>query len=512
MTMFSTTFARRWAAAAAFALAVGLQPVQLAEAAGETRSLKLYFIHTGEKATITFKRNGKFDAKGLQEINRFLRDWRRNEPTRMDPRLFDLVWEVYNKVGASDYIHVVSAYRSPTTNAMLRSRTKGVAETSQHMRGKAMDFYIPGISLKTLRETAMKYQRGGVGFYPTSRSPFVHLDVAGVRAWPRMPREDLVRLFPTGKTLHIPADGKPLPGYEQALAEYKARADAPIEIDNSSGSKPKRPNLLAFLFGGGDEDEDADAIAAPSAPSPEPEAPAAQPAPAAPPVLTAEAASQQPSIPAGLNAPIPSNRPAFVTATPQGTLMSALTPQPGATPALQAMQQEVQPPAFADLGNYRIPVPSLLSRNEAPATELAFVPVPSRRPADAPVEPVIAAVPAPALRPTVEPQPAVVEPVPANSGTFRPSTNVMMGGTEPLRAPATIRSEASRPAPPLSAPQAAAAVQPTVQTPLTTVAMAGTAVKVAKAPRVAPPAPAPVVPVKEEPRTISVYGFDPKRF
>ena len=254
MRTFGVAFAKRWLAALAVVLGVLASAASPAEAAGDTRSLKLYFVHTGEKATITFKRNGKFDPKGLQELNRFLRDWRRNEPTRMDPRLFDLVWSVYNKVGASDYIHVVSGYRSPTTNAMLRSRTKGVAEQSQHMRGKAMDFFIPGIPLKTLRETAMRYQRGGVGFYPTSRSPFVHLDVAGVRAWPRMARQDLVRLFPDGKTLHIPADGTPLPGYEQALAEFKARGEEQIVIDG--GNKPKRPNLLAFLFGGGDEDEE----------------------------------------------------------------------------------------------------------------------------------------------------------------------------------------------------------------------------------------------------------------
>lgn len=521
MTMFSTQTARRWAAALAVALAVGAQPVQLAEAAGETRSLKLYFIHTGEKATITFKRNGKFDAKGLQEINRFLRDWRRNEPTRMDPRLFDLVWEVYNKVGASDYIHVVSAYRSPTTNAMLRSRTKGVAETSQHMRGKAMDFYIPGVPLKKLRETAVLYQRGGVGFYPTSRSPFVHLDVAGVRAWPRMPRDELVKLFPNGKTLHIPADGKPLPGYEQALAEYKARADAPIEIAETGKSKPKRPNLLAFLFGGGDEDEDADAIAAPSTPAPAPAAPAPQQA--APPVLTAEATPAQETLPAALNAPIPANRPALAppqpAQPPQGTLMTALTPPPGANPALQAVQQEVQQPAFADLGNYRIPVPSLLSRDEPPPQELAFIPVPSRRPADAPaavptpapaaIEPAAAPastpLPAPALRPAVETQVATVAQAPVGGG-FRPSTAVMMGGSEPLKAPATIREEATRlPAAP-HAPAKPAAAQP--------VAVAEAApVRIAKASRVTPPPAAPVAaPVKEEPRTVPVYGFDPKRF
>lgn len=115
--------------------------VSATEAAAETRSLKLYYIHTREKAVITFKRNGKYDQKGLQELNRFLRDWRRNQPTRMDPRLFDLVWEVYRRSGATDYINVVSAFRSPETNGLLRTRTKGVAEKSQHMLGKAMDLY-----------------------------------------------------------------------------------------------------------------------------------------------------------------------------------------------------------------------------------------------------------------------------------------------------------------------------------------------------------------------------------
>ena len=196
-----------------------------APAAAESRSLKLFFTHTGERATITFKRDGKFDPKGLAQINRFLRDWRRNEPARMDPRLLDLVWEVYQRSGARDYINIVSAYRSPATNNMLRgrSRSTGVAKNSQHMLGKAMDFYIPGVKLAKLRAIAMQMQIGGVGFYPTSGSPFVHLDVGRVRAWPRMSRQELVRIFPNGKTLHVPADGKPLPGYNVAMADYKRR-------------------------------------------------------------------------------------------------------------------------------------------------------------------------------------------------------------------------------------------------------------------------------------------------
>ena len=96
-------------------------------ASAETRTLKLYYLHTKEKAEITYKRNGKYLPSGLKQLNQFLRDWRRNEPTKMDPRLFDIVWEVYRATGAKDYIHVVSAYRSPATNSMLRSRSRGVS-------------------------------------------------------------------------------------------------------------------------------------------------------------------------------------------------------------------------------------------------------------------------------------------------------------------------------------------------------------------------------------------------
>ncbi|KQV70153.1 DUF882 domain-containing protein [Rhizobium sp. Root1220] len=203
-----------------------------AQAASDDRALKLFFIHTGERATIVFKRNGKYDPKGLAKINRLLRDWRKNEPTRIDPRLLDLVWEVYQRSAAREPIHVVSAYRSPSTNAALRgrSRSSGVAKRSQHMLGKAMDFYIPGVKLATLRGLAMQMQVGGVGYYPTSGSPFVHLDVGNVRAWPRMSRQELVRLFPSGRTLHLPADGRPLPGYQVAVADASKRS-RPVPID-----------------------------------------------------------------------------------------------------------------------------------------------------------------------------------------------------------------------------------------------------------------------------------------
>ncbi|OLP53570.1 ATP/GTP-binding protein [Rhizobium rhizosphaerae] len=379
------------------------------EAAGQTRTLKLYFVHTGEKAQITFKRNGRYDPKGLQQINQFLRDWRRNEPTRMDPRLLDLVWEVYQKSGSHEYIHVVSAYRSPATNGMLRSRTKGVAKKSQHMLGKAMDFYLPDVKLATLREIGMKFQVGGVGYYPTSGSPFVHMDVGGVRAWPRMSRNELVRLFPDGRTMHLPADGGPLPGYEAAVADYKRRvgADA-IQVagggSTATGEKDvkRRATLFAMLFGGGDEDEEPTAIASADeggeAPAParsrgKPAAAPAQPvlagvetgeeAPAA-----AAPAAQKPL--AVANAPVPAVRPGLA-ALPGGAVETALVapPRNAAAEALAAATPQPNP-EFADLSTYKIPVPQTRVVPEAVAaidpalaeeTELAFVPVPALRPA-----------------------------------------------------------------------------------------------------------------------------------
>ena len=256
---------QRWLAG--LFLAVGFMAMAMPAANAETRTLKLFFIHTKEKAEITFKRNGRYDQDGLKQINRFLRDWRRNEPTKMDPRLLDLVWEVYRSVGARDYINVVSAYRSPATNSMLRSRSKGVAEKSQHMLGHAMDFFIPGVPLKKLRDAGLKMQVGGVGYYPRSGSPFVHMDVGSVRHWPRMSRKELVAVFPNGKTLHVPSDGKPLPGYEQALASYQQRKKSgTTAIALASTKSPSRSgNLLSALFGGGaDDEEDSAEVAAPA--------------------------------------------------------------------------------------------------------------------------------------------------------------------------------------------------------------------------------------------------------
>lgn len=210
-------------------------------ASAETRSLKLYNAHTRESATIVYKRDGRFDQAGLTQLNRFLRDWRQNKPTKMDPKLFDILWEVYRKSGATRPITVICGYRAPETNAALRRRSSGVAENSLHTKGMAMDYFIPGVPLAKLRALGLQAQAGGVGYYPKSGSPFVHMDTGSVRHWPRMSRSELVAVFPNGRTLHTPSDGKPLPGYSEALAAYKARQARGILVSWATGGGEPAP-------------------------------------------------------------------------------------------------------------------------------------------------------------------------------------------------------------------------------------------------------------------------------
>jgi len=257
----------------------GSRALQNAIAEGETRTITMHHIHTGEDITITYKREGRYDDAALAKLNWFLRDWRRGQETKMDPRLIDLVWEVQRESNSNEAIQVVCGYRSPETNAMLRRRSEGVARFSQHILGRAMDFYIPGIKLEQVREIGLRLARGGVGFYPESGTPFVHMDVAGIRMWPRMTREQLSRVFPDGRTLQIPTDGKPMPGYALALADAQkdgampsqksldaARA-AGIDVGTVVASNDGPPaNPIAKLLGLGkhsnEDDEDADAAPA----------------------------------------------------------------------------------------------------------------------------------------------------------------------------------------------------------------------------------------------------------
>ncbi|MGJ3265526.1 MAG: DUF882 domain-containing protein [Salinarimonas sp.] len=232
-------------------LVAGTSGTQDAVANGDTRSLSVKQMHTREQITVTFRRNGRYDRDALRQLDWIMRDWRRDQKRDMDPRLYDALWEVHRQAGSRQPLHVVSAYRSPQTNQMLRSRSRGVARTSQHIEGRATDFYLPDVPASRLRTIGMRLQRGGVGFYPRANTPFVHIDVGSVRHWPRMSRSQLAELFPDGRTVHLPADGRPLGGYDTARRQILA-AGGIVQGEQGTavaGAGGTRRSLWSALFG-----------------------------------------------------------------------------------------------------------------------------------------------------------------------------------------------------------------------------------------------------------------------
>jgi uncharacterized protein YcbK (DUF882 family) len=244
---------------AAVLLLAGAGSVHDAAALNETRTLSFHHTHSGEDLTITFKRDGRYDEAALKELNHYLRDWRTQDQTVMDPHLFDIIWEVYRDVGGEKPIQIISSYRSPATNAMLHRRSSSVARFSQHMLGHAMDFFIPGVPLEQIRFAGLRLQRGGVGFYPTSGSPFVHLDTGSIRHWPGMTHDQLARVFPDERTVHMASDGRPMKGYELARLDIEKRDGS------DSAMKKSSPSLWAALFKRKSSDDDDDeAVTAPA--------------------------------------------------------------------------------------------------------------------------------------------------------------------------------------------------------------------------------------------------------
>ena len=207
------------------------------------RTISLYNIHTKETVSVVYKRNGEYDAAALKKVNWVLRDWRKDESTRMDPELVDLLWEMHAELGSKQPIHIISGFRSRGTNAMLKKTRGGQADNSQHINGKAADVHFPDVPVQRLRYSALVRERGGVGYYPTSAIPFVHVDTARVRAWPRLPRQELALLFPSGRTQHAPADGGPLTSEDGRAARARlasAGGEMAAFLDIRRGGSPTR--------------------------------------------------------------------------------------------------------------------------------------------------------------------------------------------------------------------------------------------------------------------------------
>lgn len=174
------------------------------------RTLSIYNIHTKKTLTVVYKRDGKYIPSAMKRINHIMGDWRRKESRVMHKELIDLMWEMHNQLGSLKPIHLISGYRSLKTNNKLRKTRGGQAKKSRHILGMAADVHFPDVPVRELRDSALIRQRGGVGYYPTSGLPFVHMDVGRVRHWPRLARPQLAALFPNGRSRHVPRDGRPL--------------------------------------------------------------------------------------------------------------------------------------------------------------------------------------------------------------------------------------------------------------------------------------------------------------
>jgi uncharacterized protein YcbK (DUF882 family) len=217
-------------------------------AADSQRTISFYNIHNQETLVSTYKKDGKYIPAEMEKINWILRDWRRNEATKMDPELIDLLWEVHNELASNEPIHIISGYRSRGTNDLLRKTVGGQAKESRHILGKAADVHFPDVPVKALRYSALIREKGGVGYYPTSAIPFVHMDIDRVRAWPRLPRAELALLFPRGSSQHVPSDGVPITKDDVRQARVSNK-DLAMEVAQWQDlrSRPRLPVQTASL-------------------------------------------------------------------------------------------------------------------------------------------------------------------------------------------------------------------------------------------------------------------------
>lgn len=146
-----------------------------------SRALHFAHTHTGERLEVEYFTQGSYVPDALTTVNHFLRDFRTGDVHDIDAGLLDLLHTLTELTGTSKPFQVISGYRSPHTNTLLRQRSEGVAAGSLHMQGQAIDIRLADVPLPKLRSAALAVRRGGVGFYPAS--DFVHVDTGRVRTW-----------------------------------------------------------------------------------------------------------------------------------------------------------------------------------------------------------------------------------------------------------------------------------------------------------------------------------------
>lgn len=145
------------------------------------RRLRFAHTHTGEKLDVVYHERGAYLDDALGELNFLLRDFRSGDVTDIDPALFDLLYSAQQRLGSTGTYEIISGYRSPATNEMLRKRGGGVARGSLHLQGKAIDVRLTDADTRDLRQASLELGRGGVGYYASSN--FVHLDTGRPRWW-----------------------------------------------------------------------------------------------------------------------------------------------------------------------------------------------------------------------------------------------------------------------------------------------------------------------------------------
>jgi len=179
------------------AITLGVAAARASRAAADTRrTLSFVHTHTGEELTAAYFEGGTYDGPALRQVNQLLRDFRTEAVFPIDPAVLDRLYWLRLASGRDEPFHVISGYRSPTTNAALRARSGGVAEHSLHMQGRAIDVRLPGFSTAQLALLAQRQAGGGVGYYHVS--DFVHVDTGRVRSW----GDELAGVAPPG----APAD------------------------------------------------------------------------------------------------------------------------------------------------------------------------------------------------------------------------------------------------------------------------------------------------------------------
>jgi uncharacterized protein YcbK (DUF882 family) len=177
-----STFSRRqFVAAVSAAVPVLAFPRWLSAGSVSPRVLGFSHLHTGERLAVEYFTGGRCLPDALRAIDHILRDFRTGEVHAIDEALLDLLYGLSDRTGSTRPFEVISGYRSPATNRMLRVRSEGVAAGSLHMKGQAIDIRLSDISLARLRDAAQTLRRGGVGYYPASA--FVHVDTGRVRTW-----------------------------------------------------------------------------------------------------------------------------------------------------------------------------------------------------------------------------------------------------------------------------------------------------------------------------------------